>query len=202
MQPTPECFPLPLISLLFRVDTEIVSCSYGLKSLGKFGSADFNQLRARRSPKLFAQLIGQKPVSRREFRAESDSFRQGCGALFCSRRFCLSNVGGRYIHSGPLNHIVASWPIPCSHIEEFIDQYYNRQRSPWATLLQKNLDRKPDIQIPRDSFVVPASSSLSAQSVRLPQRCWGRGKMALPFPRPHSRPGQERPNLIKRHVCH
>ena|SRR5437870_1194617 len=108
MQPPPECFSLPLISLLLCVDTEIVSCSYGLKSLGKFDSAYLNQLRACRSPKLFAQLNGQKPVLRSEFRAESDSFRQGCGALFCSRRFCLSNIGRRYIHSGPLNHIVTS----------------------------------------------------------------------------------------------
>src|SRR4029077_4833022 len=112
MQPPPECFPLPLISLLFWVDTEIVSCSYGLQSLAKCDPPSLTQLRACRSPKLVTQLIGQKPVLRREFRAESDSFRQGCGALFCSRRFCLSYIGRRYIHSGPLNHIVASRPIP------------------------------------------------------------------------------------------
>ena len=28
-----------------------------------------------------------------------------------ARRFCLSNIGRRYVHSGPLDHIAPSWPI-------------------------------------------------------------------------------------------
>src|SRR5580658_4214802 len=112
MQAPPECFPLPLIGLLFWVDSEVVPGSYGFKGVGKFRPAYLDQLCACRSPKLFAQLFGQKPVLRSELHPESNSIRQRCGALFCRRGFCLSNVGRRYIHVGPLDHIVAPWPIP------------------------------------------------------------------------------------------
>src|SRR5580658_2257546 len=112
MQAPPECFPLPLIGPLFWVEAEVVPGSYRFQGLGKFRPAYLNQLRTGHSPKLFAQLFGQKPVLRREFHSESNSLRDRCGALFCPRRFRLGNVGRRYIHAGPLDHIAASRPIP------------------------------------------------------------------------------------------
>src|ERR1700722_16772397 len=102
MQAPPECFSLALIGLFFWVETVIVPRSYRFQSLGKFRPAYLDRLRACHSPELFAQHFGQTQVLRREFPSESNSLRDRCGCLFCTRRYRLGNVGRRYIHAGPI----------------------------------------------------------------------------------------------------
>src|SRR3984957_1729474 len=102
MQAPPECFSLALIGLFFWVETVIVPRSHRFQSLGKFPPAYLARLRACHSPELFAQHFGQTQVLRREFPSESNSLRDRCGGLFCTRRYRLGNVGRRYIHAGPI----------------------------------------------------------------------------------------------------
>src|ERR1700679_1503272 len=102
MQAPPECFSLVLIGLFFWVETVIVPRSYRFQGLGKFRPAYLDQLRACHSPELFAQHFGQTRVLRREFHSESNSLRDRCGGLFCTRRYRLGNVGRRYIHARPI----------------------------------------------------------------------------------------------------
>ena len=66
MQRPPEHFSLPLIGMFFWVEAVIVPRSYRLQGLCKLRPAYLDQLRACRSPKLFAQLFGQKPALRTE----------------------------------------------------------------------------------------------------------------------------------------
>src|SRR3984885_8645623 len=101
MQAPPECFSLALIGLFFWVETVIVPRSYRFQSLGKFRPAYLDRLRAGHSPELFAQHFGQTQVFRREFPSESNSLRDRCGGLFCTRRYRVG-IGRRYIHAGPI----------------------------------------------------------------------------------------------------
>src|SRR5580693_1067021 len=102
MQAPPECFSLALIGLFFWVETVIVPRSYRFQGLGKFRPAYLDRLRACHSPELFAQHFGQTQVLRREFPSESNSLRDRCGGLFCTRRYRLGKVGRRYIHEWPI----------------------------------------------------------------------------------------------------